>query len=110
MFLHVITYNDAAIKLYSRHGFQCVARLPNFYFIGTGRQPDPQKSVYDSFLYVQFVPLAAHEAAAMACDASHAWTPLRSAWGHIQRATCAPMFWQRCGARMGDGWWGGGGG
>lgn len=45
MFLHVITYNTAAMSLYSRQGFSCVAKLRGFYFIATGRTPDPQQQV-----------------------------------------------------------------
>lgn len=45
VFLHVITYNTAAMSLYSRQGFSCVAKLRGFYFIATGRTPDPQQQV-----------------------------------------------------------------
>jgi GNAT superfamily N-acetyltransferase len=45
VFLHVIAYNNAALGLYSRQGFAVVARLPAFYNIATGRQPDPQQQV-----------------------------------------------------------------
>jgi len=36
-----------------RAGFQCMARLSNFYHIATGRQPDPATVAYDAYLYVQ---------------------------------------------------------
>jgi hypothetical protein len=52
VFLHVITYNTAAMSLYMHAGFQCMARLSNFYHIATGRQPDPATVVYDAYLYV----------------------------------------------------------
>jgi ribosomal protein S18 acetylase RimI-like enzyme len=45
VFLHVITYNTAAMSLYSRQGFCCVAKLRAFYYIATGRTPDPQQQV-----------------------------------------------------------------
>lgn len=45
VFLHVITYNSAAMSLYSRQGFSCVAKLRAFYYIATGRTPDPHQQV-----------------------------------------------------------------
>lgn len=33
-FLHVIDYNAAAIRFYQKHGFQELALMPQFYFIG----------------------------------------------------------------------------
>jgi hypothetical protein len=45
VFLHVITYNTAAMALYSRQRFSCVAKLRAFYYIATGRTPDPQQQV-----------------------------------------------------------------
>lgn len=45
VFLHVITYNTAAMSLYSRQGFNCVAKLSAFYWIATGRTPDPHQQV-----------------------------------------------------------------
>lgn len=45
VFLHVITYNTAAMSLYSRQGFSCVAKLRAFYCIATGRTPDPNLQV-----------------------------------------------------------------
>lgn len=41
----MITYNTQAMGLYSMQGFACVARLSRFYFISTGRQPDPNTQV-----------------------------------------------------------------
>lgn len=48
VFLHVITYNTAAMSLYSRQGFSCVAKLRAFYYIATGRTPDPQQQVREA--------------------------------------------------------------
>lgn len=48
VFLHVITYNTAAMSLYSRQGFCCVAKLRAFYYIATGRTPDPQQQVREA--------------------------------------------------------------
>jgi hypothetical protein len=45
VFLHVITYNSAAMSLYARQGFSCVAKLRQFYYIATGRTPDPHQQV-----------------------------------------------------------------
>jgi hypothetical protein len=45
VFLHVITYNTSAMSLYSRQGFRCVATLRAFYYIATGRTPDPNQQV-----------------------------------------------------------------
>jgi hypothetical protein len=45
LFLHVITYNTQAMSLYTMQGFACVARLSHFYYISTGRQPDPNTQV-----------------------------------------------------------------
>ncbi|KXZ49307.1 hypothetical protein GPECTOR_22g901 [Gonium pectorale] len=46
IFLHVISYNDAAMRLYGGAGYQAMARLPNFYHLSTGRQPNPEQSWY----------------------------------------------------------------
>ena len=43
IFLHVIMYNTAAIRLYDRSHFQCMGRLANFYYIASGRQPNPHQ-------------------------------------------------------------------
>lgn len=69
VFLHVITYNDTALRLYARHGFHCAARLPHFYVINSGRQADPSRTRYDAFLYVVYVaPSGAVGGAAGQCD------------------------------------------
>ncbi|GIL51087.1 hypothetical protein Vafri_7176 [Volvox africanus] len=56
IFLHVISYNDAAMRLYGTSGYQAMARLPNFYHLVTGRQPNPDQSWFDAFLYALFIP------------------------------------------------------
>jgi len=93
VFLHVITYNQAAIRLYSRASFSCVARLPAFYFIHTGRQPDPDTCIYDAFLFVQ------HTAAEWGHSGwdvvALAVSPLRAAWGRLYG--CMPQFVHRYG-------------
>eukprot|EP00775_Hariotina_reticulata_P008011 gene8011-8209_t len=89
VFLHVITYNTAAMALYMRAGFQCMARLSNFYHIATGRQPDPATVVYDAYLYVQF--MGAPGGLVSPWDMiTIAWTPLRSAMGRIR--SCMPQL------------------
>ncbi|KAF6265029.1 hypothetical protein COO60DRAFT_1697924 [Scenedesmus sp. NREL 46B-D3] len=72
LFLHVIAYNTQAMALYTMQGFACVARLSRFYYISTGRQPDPSTQVYDAYLYVQYVG----GAAGMATP----WDMLSMAW------------------------------
>eukprot|EP00850_Spirogloea_muscicola_P001500 SM000005S17297 [mRNA] locus=s5:1204230:1205549:- [translate_table: standard] len=47
VYLHVISYNRAAILFYKKASFQCVRRLPAFYAIA-GR-------AYDAYLYVYYV-------------------------------------------------------
>ncbi|GIM03084.1 hypothetical protein Vretimale_7887 [Volvox reticuliferus] len=39
IFLHVISYNDAAMRLYGTSGYQVMARLPNFYHLVRGKIP-----------------------------------------------------------------------
>ncbi len=96
MFLHVISYNTAAMSLYSRHNFQCAGRLRNFYHIGTGRQPDPTTVIYDAYLYVQY--LYQGDAIYSPWDVLQvAWSPVRMAWARLQRSSCMPQLWQqRC--------------
>lgn len=47
VYLHVISYNIPAIRLYKKMSFQCLRRLYNFYFIN-GQH-------YDSYLFVYYV-------------------------------------------------------
>eukprot|EP00850_Spirogloea_muscicola_P007969 SM000041S15528 [mRNA] locus=s41:601170:602444:+ [translate_table: standard] len=47
VYLHVISYNRAAILFYKKASFQCAHRLPAFYAIA-GR-------AYDAYLYVYYV-------------------------------------------------------
>ncbi|KAL3653804.1 hypothetical protein CASFOL_003485 [Castilleja foliolosa] len=47
VYLHVISYNIAAIHLYQKMSFQCLRRLYNFYYIN-GQH-------YDSYLFVYYV-------------------------------------------------------
>ncbi|GFR47479.1 hypothetical protein Agub_g9208 [Astrephomene gubernaculifera] len=56
IFLHVISYNIGAMRLYGGAGYQAMARLPNFYHLLTGRQPDPSQTWFDAFLYALFLP------------------------------------------------------
>jgi ribosomal protein S18 acetylase RimI-like enzyme len=90
VFLHVIIYNQAAIHLYSRAGFTLAGRLPNFYYIHSGRQPDPGTCVYDALLYVQHT---APDYAVTGWDVvALAVSPLRAAWGRLYG--CMPQ-WSR---------------
>uniref|UniRef100_A0A5B7AS49 N-alpha-acetyltransferase 60 n=1 Tax=Davidia involucrata TaxID=16924 RepID=A0A5B7AS49_DAVIN len=47
VYLHVISYNNAAIHFYKKMSFQCVRRLYGFYFIN-GQH-------YDSYLFIYYV-------------------------------------------------------
>ena len=47
VYLHVITHNNPAIRLYKRMSFRCVRRLHGFYLIN-GQH-------FDSYLFVYFV-------------------------------------------------------
>ncbi|CAN6486551.1 unnamed protein product [Victoria cruziana] len=47
VYLHVIDYNEYAILFYKKMNFQCLRRLPSFYYIN-GRH-------YDAYLYVYYV-------------------------------------------------------
>ncbi|GBG24963.1 N-alpha-acetyltransferase 60 [Hondaea fermentalgiana] len=47
VYLHVITYNEAALRFYERHGFRRVETLTDFYRID-GRS-------YDAYLYAKFL-------------------------------------------------------
>lgn len=89
VFLHVISYNSAAIAFYTRKGFSCAGHLPAFYFINSGRQIDPARTTYDALLYFRHITAHASDAAAMpwlALDAATA--PFRSAWGML--TACMP--------------------
>ena len=55
VFLHVITYNEAAIHLYQKFSYVCKTRLHNFYHIRTGRQPEPRRWKWDAFLFVKWM-------------------------------------------------------
>lgn len=46
-YLHVISYNNPAIHLYTKMSFKCVRRLEGFYLIN-GQH-------YDSYLFVYYV-------------------------------------------------------
>ena len=54
MFLHVITYNESAIHLYEKCSYSCKTRMRNFYYIQSGRQPEPDRWKWDAFLFVKF--------------------------------------------------------
>ncbi|KAK6936530.1 GNAT domain [Dillenia turbinata] len=47
VYLHVISYNNAAICLYEKMSFKCIRKLHDFYYIN-GQH-------YDSFLFVYFI-------------------------------------------------------
>ncbi|GBF94521.1 histone acetyltransferase-like [Raphidocelis subcapitata] len=92
VFLHVISYNAAAIRLYSRAGFACAGRLPSFYVIQSGRQPDPSTPVYDAFLFVRHVG-GEWGGAVWGAVAALAVSPLRAAWGRLYG--CIPPLYRQ---------------
>lgn len=55
IFLHVITYNDAAMRLYRKCCFQCIAWMENFYNIRSGRQINPNQTRYDAYLFMKWI-------------------------------------------------------
>ena len=55
LYLHVIDYNEPAARFYENSGFTCIATLPNFYHIQTGRALDPNEKNYGAFLYAKDV-------------------------------------------------------
>jgi hypothetical protein len=64
-------------------------RLPRFYYIHTGRQPDPATSVYDALLFFQptapeWAPYSGWDVLALAVS------PLRAAWGRLY--ACVPQL------------------
>ncbi|GLC49192.1 hypothetical protein PLESTB_000192300 [Pleodorina starrii] len=97
IFLHVISYNDAAMRLYGGSGYQAMARLPNFYHLITGRQPNPEQSWYDAFLYALFIPHSGPEPSAAMQWAGGmlgaAVAPLRSVLGTFHG--CIPSWFCR---------------
>uniref|UniRef100_A0A7S3R8Z6 N-alpha-acetyltransferase 60 n=1 Tax=Dunaliella tertiolecta TaxID=3047 RepID=A0A7S3R8Z6_DUNTE len=56
MYLHVISYNEAAISLYMRNQFQCLGLLKDFYSLPCGPQPNAARALYDAYLFVQYLP------------------------------------------------------
>lgn len=54
VFLHVIAYNEGAIRLYQKCKYRCQALMHNFYHIRSGRQPEPHRSRYDAYLFVKW--------------------------------------------------------
>lgn len=96
LFLHVITYNQGALRLYHRAGFSCAGHLRNFYYINTGRQPDPNCTQYDALLYV--LPLVGSSLALQGAGTggSLGW-PFASCWPGapqlLQQPWLGPLAW-----------------
>lgn len=91
VFLHVITYNKAAVRLYKRCQFRCVATLEDFYSISSGRQPDPNRVKWDAHLFSKFVAVEVLEQGRNFL--SEGFGPLRAAldtcWPFGCRQQCA---------------------
>ena len=49
-YLHVISHNRGALRLYREHGFAVARRLKNFYTIPEERAPEPGRARYDALL------------------------------------------------------------
>ncbi|KAF5834323.1 hypothetical protein DUNSADRAFT_9024 [Dunaliella salina] len=56
IYLHVISYNEAAIGLYMRNQYQCLGLLKDFYSLPCGPQPNAARMPYDAYLFVQYLP------------------------------------------------------
>ncbi len=96
LFLHVISYNQEAIRLYSRASFSCLGLLKSFYHINTGRQPVQSQVLYDAYLYVLHLParqalLDPHWPRQMHSP----WLPppLRSAWQQLNSCLAHSGCW-----------------
>ncbi|CAD7697320.1 unnamed protein product [Ostreobium quekettii] len=61
VFLHVISYNQAAMLLYQKSCFRCVACMENFYCIRSGRQINPNQTRYDAYLFMKWVGEELHK-------------------------------------------------
>ncbi|KAK9823261.1 hypothetical protein WJX72_001435 [[Myrmecia] bisecta] len=97
VYLHVVTYNQPAIRFYERNRFQQAALLRDFYMIATGRQPDPQRTVYDAYLYVHYLDSSVPVTPYSMLNAAVA--PLRNAAWHLN--ACMPWA-----SRQGPGYFG----
>lgn len=86
VYLHVIEYNLTALSLYRRNKFEELAVLRNFYFIGTGRQPDPDRNSYDAYLYAFLIDISYNASPLAFLNATYA--PFRSLLGQLQ--ACMP--------------------
>jgi ribosomal protein S18 acetylase RimI-like enzyme len=51
LYLHVITYNNAAAQFYTQSGFSLVTELKDFYYIRTGRELYPDVRNYDAYVF-----------------------------------------------------------
>ena len=51
LYLHVITYNNAAAQFYQRSGFSLITELKDFYYIKTGRALYPDVRNYDAYVF-----------------------------------------------------------
>jgi ribosomal protein S18 acetylase RimI-like enzyme len=68
LYLHVIAYNHPAIMFYQKNMFQCIRRLPNFYFI--------EGQHHDAYLHVYYV-----NGGRSPCTAIYS---LRTAFAHLR--------------------------
>jgi len=56
LYLHVITYNNAAAAFYGQSGFSLITELKDFYYIKTGRELYPNVRIYDAYVFKKEVP------------------------------------------------------
>lgn len=90
IFLHVISYNDRAIKLYNRLCYHCAGKLTKFYFINTGRQPNPNQTTFDAYLYVLFTSTGLRPVTWPWAAFHSVMSPLRYAWDKLH--CCLPAY------------------
>ena len=58
VYLHVATFNSSAVSLYASCGFSRLSTFPDFYSISSGRQPDPERTLYDAHLFAMKIVLS----------------------------------------------------
>lgn len=87
VYLHVITYNSVAIAFYRRNHFIELSLLRGFYYIASGRQPDPSTTSYDALLFSLQL--------AMPREAQTLWGMLRSLLQQPSLVCCGPWVKRR---------------
>ena len=81
IYLHVLSLNSSAIQLYASSGYECLALLRDFYYINTGRQPDPSLTRYDALILAFRIEGSTYEASNQVYQS------------HTSRDQCFPASW-----------------